>query len=95
MQRRAFLGSGFGQKQRPGREVQGRQTQASRNASAFVLPLEAAGNHQMDNEEEAVIEFQNDLFAEAAQCLNGPATDGRDRRSDGPDDKRAGQAHAL
>jgi hypothetical protein len=65
------LRAGFGQNKRAVVEVEGGEAELSRNLRAFRQPFEATGNHQMDDEEEVVLEAEDDALAEAAQCDDG------------------------
>src|SRR4029077_5454896 len=55
-------------------------------------PAEAAGDHQMDDEEELAVEFEHDALAEAADGVDVPAFQLGRRRIERAEDKRARQS---
>ena len=73
--------------------VEGVESDLPRDWRAVVEPLEAAGDHQMEDDEDRVVHFPDDPFAEPSQISNVPAFDVAERRIDRTQEKRAGQAH--
>src|SRR5439155_4297473 len=61
----------------------------------FALPLQAAGDHQVDHHEQAALEAEDEALADAAQLLNALVLACRERRLDAAEQKRAAQAHLL
>ena len=57
--------------------------------------MQTAGNHQVQDEPEIVVEADGDAFADAAQGAHFFAVDRGERRFDGAQQKWAGEAHAL
>ena len=54
--------------------------------------MEAAGDHEVEDEPEAVVELDGDTFADAVQGTDGVVFDVLDARLDGAEQKRAGNA---
>jgi hypothetical protein len=67
----AAFGAGFGEDERPVGKVEGGEvvSAAECRAGLFVegAPVEAAGDHEVEDEPEAVVEFDGDAFADAVQ----------------------------
>src|SRR5688572_7731419 len=66
VQRRSFFGASLRQQERARWEIKGRQSNSCGNRSALLPPLKAAGNHKMNDEENLVVKFENDLLAKPA-----------------------------
>ena len=58
------------------------------------LPPEAAGNHQMKNEEQLALGLEHDAFPQPTQADNLAAFDRRQRRGDRPQQEGIGEPHA-
>ena len=58
-------------------------------------PAQAPGDHQMDDEEEVVLEAEDDALAEPAERDDRATDDGGDRWIDGAQEERAREAHRL
>ena len=58
-------------------------------------PVQAAGNHQMKDQPEIVVEADGDAFADATKFADGEAVDGGDGGLRGAEKKQAGDADAL
>src|SRR5262245_21050954 len=59
----AALRARLGEQQRSVREIEGRQRRLSRELHAERLPVEAPGDHQMENEPQFVIEPDGDALS--------------------------------
>ena len=57
--------------------------------------MQPPGDHEMQDEEEFVLELEDDPFAEAAQTADGLAESRIERRVECADEKRVGNSHAL
>ena len=79
----------------PAREVERREPDPARRARARRSPVEAAGDHQVDDDEELALEREDDALAQAAEPHDGPALDLGHRRIDRAEDERARQAEPL
>jgi hypothetical protein len=75
MQRRAFLRAGFGQDQAAIREIERSQTAGPRNFGSASTPVEASGDHQMQDQPQVVIETYRDSFANPAELSDSFAFD--------------------
>ena len=58
-----LLRRSFGQQQRAVREVEGRQTDLAGDRRALLFPAEAAGDHQVDGQEELALELEDEALA--------------------------------
>ena len=56
-----------------------------------LAPAEAAGNHQVDDQEELALELEDDPLAQAAQSDHAAPGTGFEWRIDGAHQERAGQ----
>jgi hypothetical protein len=57
--------------------------------------MEAAGNHEVENEPQVVLDSDGNAFADAAKCADGAAFDAGEWRLDGAEKKGAGEADAF
>ena len=67
-------------------------------ASEFCFgwtPVEAAGDHEVEDQPEMVIEAEGDALADAAELVDGTSFGGGERWLDGAEEERAGEADAL
>ncbi len=83
MERGASLGACLGQHQAALGEVERGEPEAADEHRARRPPVQPAGDHQMEHDEQLVVEADDDALAEARQPAHGPATKGGDRRVDG------------
>jgi hypothetical protein len=63
MQRGAFLRARFGEKQTSLRKIEGGMGALSRDRDAALLPVEASGDHEMQDEEALRLELENEPLA--------------------------------
>ena len=89
--RRAALRSGLGEHERAVVEVERGQAELAGNLRAGGEPLEAAGDHQMDDEEELAFESEDDPFAEAPEGDDFLAGQLGGGRLDRAEDERIGE----
>jgi hypothetical protein len=73
-------------------EVEGGEIVAAAEFSAERAPVEAACNHEVQDEPETVVEFDGDAFADAMEGTDGVAFDIFDSRLDGAEEEWAGYA---
>jgi hypothetical protein len=95
VQRGPALGAGLGQDERARREVERGQAHLAGDAGAGRFPVQAARNHQVDDDEQLVFERDDDALAEPAEAGDLTAGDGRGRRIDGAQQERARDPDAL
>ena len=60
-----------------------------------ALPVQAPGDHQVQDQEEIAVERDDDALAEARDPDHVAPAGVGERRVDGAEHERAGQAHAL
>ena len=77
---RAAFAARFGEDQRAVREIERRQIELAGQACPARLPVQAAGDHQVDHKPQLVLEADRDPFAQAAQLANFLAGDRFKRR---------------
>ena len=65
------LGAGFGEDEGAVGEVEGGEIVAASEFCAERAPVEAAGDHEMKDEPEAVVELEDDAFADAVEGADG------------------------
>ena len=58
------LGPSFGQQQGPFREIEGRQRKLPRKLRPRLLPLEPAGDHQVQHKPQVIFETERDAFSQ-------------------------------
>jgi hypothetical protein len=71
MERGAALGAGFGEDEGAVGKVEGGEVVAAAELCAERTPVEAASDHEMKDEPEAVVEFEDDAFADAVEGADG------------------------
>jgi len=91
----AFLGAGFGPEQGTIGKVESGEATRRGDFDAARLPMETAGNHEMEDEPEVVFKANADAFAKAAEAQDFLAEGRGERRSGGTEQKRAGNAHGF
>jgi hypothetical protein len=67
VKRGAAFGAGFGEDKRAIGKVEGSEIVSAAEFGPEGAPVEAAGDHQVKDEVVAVVEFDGDAFADAAQ----------------------------
>src|SRR5947207_9597987 len=92
MNRCAPFRSGLGEHEIAGAEFENGETDF---AGRFYVPAETAGDHQMDDDEELVLELDHDPLADAAHAADAFAFDLGGRGVDGAKDERAEKADAI
>ena len=97
LQRRALLRARLGQQQRAVREVERRQDHLRPDArrSARLAPAQPPRDHQVDDQEELVVELEHDALADAPHAADDLAGDRVDRRRHRAQDERARQHHLF
>src|SRR5215468_12775393 len=76
-------------------EVEGGQAQFAGNLRPALFPLESSRDHQVNDEKQTALEFEDDLLAQAAKSPDAPPMDCRDRGSDRSHNEWTRQPHAL
>ena len=104
-QRGPALRPGLRQQQRADWEIESSETDLARNLDPWSLigvicvicglPLETAGDHQVNDQEEVVIHLPDDALAETLEPAHAPALNRVDRRIDRTDEERARDANTL
>ena len=84
------FGAGFSEDEGAVGEVEGGEVVAAAEFSPNGTPVESAGDHEVEDEPEAVVEFDGDTFADAMEGTYGVAFDVFDSRLDGAEEERAG-----
>src|SRR4029453_1628568 len=64
---RAWAGAGFGEQQGAGRKVEGDKPALGRCAGAWRTPVQAPGDHEVQDEEQLVFERDDEALAETAK----------------------------
>ena len=95
MERSAALGAGFGEHERAVREVEGRETITAGKPDVLRAPMQAACDHQVENEPEVAIDPDGDALADAAQFAHSAALEVLERGLHGSKEKRAREANAF
>ena len=72
VKRCAALGSRLGQRKRAAGEIEQRERDSSRRLLIVGEPAQAAGDHQVNDEEEIVFEREDDALADAANVEHAP-----------------------
>lgn len=90
-----FLRAGLRERQRAGGKVEGGEAELARDFGAVWLPMETAGDHQVEHREEVALEADHDALAEALQALHPAAEQARQRRLDRAHQERTAQAYRL
>ena len=95
VQRCPLLRAEFGQREAAVREVERGERMAAGELRARFLPVQAAVDHEVQDEPEVAVQAERDALAEAAQAADVPAVRRGERRVHGAQEERAGQTHAL
>jgi len=95
VERRPPLRSRLGQDERPRREVEGGEADLAPQLRARRLPVEPAGDHEVQDEKEIALQPDDDALAEATEPRDAPARGRRERRIDGAEQEGIREAHAL
>src|SRR6266699_1115068 len=95
VERSALLRAGFGPEKSSGGKIKCGEAARRRNFGAARTPMQPAGDHQMQDEPEAVFEADANALSEPVQTRDLLPCCGADGRSDGAEQKRAHDAHAF
>ena len=71
------------------------EADAAGELRAALLPVEPARNHEVQGEEEVVLEHEDDPLAEPPHCGDPPPLCGADGRLGGPEQERAPEPDRL
>ena len=93
MQRRAALGAGLGEDKRAAGEVEGSEHLPAAQLCAGGPPVQATGNHQVQNEPDIVVHADGNAFAHAAQAGDDVAGSRLEGRVDRAQQEDRGEAH--
>ena len=93
-EKRAFE-SRLGPEQRAGRKIETGESARRRDLDSKGAPVKTAGDHEMENEPEVVLEADTDAFAEAAEVDDSFPKGAGERRSYGSEEKRADDADSV
>ncbi len=86
----AAFGAGFGEDERAVGKVECGEVVSAAEFCAKGTPVEAAGDHEVKDEPEAVVEFEGDAFADAMETADGVAFDVFDAGLDCAEEEGAG-----
>ncbi len=89
------FGSGFGEDERAVGEVEGGEVVSASEFCAGGFPVEAAGDHEMEDEPVAVVEADGNALSDTAKFCDGVAFDTGDRRLRGAKEEGAGDSDLL
>ena len=89
VKRGPLLGARLGQDQGPGRKIEGRQAALLGDLRARLLPMQAARDHQVQDQPEVALEAERDALAEAQDFGCRTALESRKRRRDAAQQKGA------
>src|SRR5262249_33016549 len=95
VQRRPLLRARFREHERTPVEIERRDGAASADLRAPRLPVEAARDHEVQDQEEVLLEREHDALADPFDARHSLAASLRDRRRDRPQEKRASEADLL
>ena len=92
IKRGSALGAGFGEDEGAVGKVEGGEVVAASEFRVEGAPMEAAGDHEMKDEPEAVVELEDDSLADAVEGADGVVVDFFDVWMDGAEEEGAGDA---
>src|SRR5579859_5776012 len=95
VKRGAALRSCFGQGKTTRREIERSQRTLRLQLDAWVAPVQTSGNHQVQHQPKVTLQADGDALSEAPQLLHSPAFHFRQGRTDGTQEERARDPHAL
>jgi hypothetical protein len=95
MQRSAPLRPGFGQQQSAGRKVEGGKADSARRLRPGRLPAQPPRDHEVQDQEQLVVQFQDESLAEPAQATDRFPRGLCQRRGHTAQQKRAAQPHLV
>jgi len=88
----AAFGARFGEDERAVRKVERGEVVAAAEFGSEGAPVKATGDHEVKDEPEAVVEFEDDALADAVERANGVPFDRFHGGLDGTEEERAGNA---
>jgi hypothetical protein len=92
VERGSALGAGFGEDERAVGEVEGGEIVSAAEFGSEGAPVEAAGDHEVKDQPEAVVELDGDAFADEVEGRDGAAFDFFDPWLYGAEEEWAGYA---
>jgi hypothetical protein len=95
MKRSALLRAGFGPEKRAGGKIEGSEAPRRRNLDAASSPVQAAGDHQVQDEPKAVLEADANALSEAPQPHDPLASGAGEQRGRGAQEKRTDDAGSF
>jgi len=95
VERGALARAGLGPEKSSVGEIESGQATRRRDLGATFLPVESAGDHQVEDQPEVIVEAYADAFAEAAEMANRFAFRASERRVRGAQQKWAGDAYSF
>src|ERR1051326_4285529 len=95
MNRGALLSPGFSEDERSIREIERGERNAIRQWSAARLPMQSTRDHQVNDENEVVLEIDRDSLADSFHPGDALSRRARDRGIDRPHDKRAADSNGF
>ena len=95
MKRSALLRTSFGPEKRASGKIKGSEAPRRRNFDTAGAPVQAAGNHQVQDEPKVILEADANALSEAAQTQDLFSDGAVERRGRCPQEKRAGDADAF
>ena len=94
-QRSAALGAGFGENQSPVREIERSEADFSRHLRARWHPAQTAGDHQVDHQEQIVLQLEDDSLPHPPHSDDPLSLGGAHRRIYRAEQKRLGDSRSL
>jgi len=95
VERRPLPGARLGEDERAVGEVEREERAPAADPPAGPAPVQASGDHEVEDQEQIALEREHDPLPEAAQPDDAPALGAGDRRGDRAEEERAAQADAL
>ena len=95
MDRGALLRRRLREHQRAGWEIEGGKADLSRDLRSPLEPLEPAGDHQVNHQEQPTLEDEDDPLAEPANLEHAPSAGCAERRVEGAHHERTRDANTL
>ncbi len=95
VERRPLLRAHLGQHERAFRKIERRDRGAASDLRAALSPVEPAGHHQVEDEEETALQLEDDAFSEPPEAQHATSLGARQRRRDGAQEKRAAEPDRL
>ena len=95
VKRGALLRTGLGEQQAAVLEIKRREAALPRKRLARSAPVEAAGDHEMQDDPKIVVEAEDDPLTEPAERPNPLAVERVQWRRDGTQQKRALEPHVV